>query len=195
MRYFISLIILGGAGAIFFMLIRPELDKIGALRIEQADIEQSLSELQELAKIRDTLLSQYNAINPLDLARLGRIVPSSIDSGLFIAEMEAFAHQYNIILKSITIADEKDGTQNRSERRAIERPEEQPFKKLPISLAVSGSYASFRDFLNRLEQNTRIIDIGSIRFNSAEKDFFHFQVEANAYWIGKTSDSPDDTKQ
>lgn len=185
MKYVISLILIGGAIAVFFLLTQEEIDKITILRAEETEIQQSLSELQELSRIRDQLLSQYNAINPLDLARLNHIVPSGIDSGLLIAEMEAFSQQNNLILRNISIEEEKSQT---GKKGAIERTETKSvFQKIPVSFQVSGSYGAFRDFLTRLETNTRIMDIGTVRFNvtADETDFYDFSVEANVYWIGE----------
>ena len=185
MKLISTLIIIGAAVGIFFVFGRPELDTISALREEQSEIEQSLAELQELARLRDDLLSKYNAVNPVDIERLDKIVPAAIDSGLLIAELESFAQEFNLVLKNVSITDEKTLAQTK-QRGTVARPEsaEQPFKKLPLSLSVSGTYNSFRNFLSRLEVNTRIVDIKEVNFQSAEKDFFDFQIEANTYWIG-----------
>lgn len=185
MKLIFSIFILAGAIAVFFLFARPELDKINILQAEESDIEQSLSELQELAKLRDALLSQYNAVNPLDIERLDKIVPSKIDSGLLIAELEAFSQQYNIVLNSISITDEQQQRQQQQRGGVVRDIAEQPFQKLPISLQAAGTYGSIRDFLKRLEINTRIIDIAQMRFTSGEEDFFEFQIEANTYWTGE----------
>lgn len=186
MKLIFSIFILAGAVAVFFLFARPELDKITILQAEESEIAQSLAELQELAKLRDTLLSQYNAVNPLDIERLDKIVPSKIDSGLLIAELEAFSQQYNIVLNSISISDERQQRQQQQQRGGVVRETaEQPFQKLPISLQAAGTYGSIRDFLKRLEINTRVIDITQMRFSSGEEDFFEFQIEADTYWTGE----------
>lgn len=185
MRLLSTLVIIGAAVGIFFVFGRPELDTIKILGAQQAEIEQSLAELQELAKLRDDLLSKYNAVNPLDIERLDKIVPSSIDSGLLIAELESFAQNFNLVLNSVSITDEREQARAQQRRGAVALKEaEQPFKKLPLSLQIAGTYSSLRDFLKHLETNARIIDIAEIRFVSGEKDFFEFTVEANTYWIG-----------
>ncbi|MDP2676449.1 MAG: type 4a pilus biogenesis protein PilO [bacterium] len=185
MKLILSIVILGGAVVVFLFFARPELDKISLLRAEEGEISQSLAELQELARLRDALLSQYNAVNPLDIERLDKIVPSKIDSGLLIAELESFAQQYNIVLESISITDEQQQRTQQQQRGTIVREvAEQPFEKLPLTLSIVGTYSSFRNFLTRLEMNTRVIDIAEIRFNAGDEDFYEFQIDANTYWIG-----------
>lgn len=185
MRLLSTLVIIGAAVGIFFVFGRPELDTIKILGAQQAEIEQSLAELQELAKLRDDLLSKYNAVNPLDIERLDKIVPSSIDSGLLIAELESFAQDFNLVLKSVSITDEKEQARAQQRRGAVLIKEaEQPFQKLPLSLQIGGTYSALRDFLKHLETNTRVIDIAAIRFVSGEKDFFEFMIDANTYWTG-----------
>ena len=187
MKLISSILIIAAAIGVFFFFARPELDKINAIKLEEASIEESLAELQELARLRDELLSQYNAVNPVDIARLDKIVPSSIDSGLLIAELESFAQEFNLVLKNISITDEtKALTEGKQKRGVVVREDaEQAFRKLPITLQVAGTYVAFRDFLKRLEINTRIIDITEMRFTSKDSDFFEFQVGANTYWTGE----------
>lgn len=197
MKLIFSILILGAAVGIFFVFARPELDKITVLRAQESEVQQSLAELQELAKLRDNLLSQYNAVNPIDIERLDKIVPSSVDSGLLIAELEAFAQDYNIVLNTISITDELQQQRQQQQQGSLVRQEaaEQPFQKLPITMRITGSYSSIRDFLKRLEINTRIVDISKMSFSSNEKDFFDFQINADTYWTGLISAGRDASTQ
>jgi Tfp pilus assembly protein PilO len=42
-------------------------------------------------------------------------------------------------------------------------------EELPFSLSVSGTYASFKNFLSAIYRNARMIDVDSIRFGSSQE--------------------------
>lgn len=182
MKYLFSLVILAGAAMVFLLFTQPQLDKIKELQSKQAAVESSLTELRELGMVRDTLLTQYNTLHPADLERLRSIVPSSADSGLLIAELERFSKDNEVTLANIDIMDSGASVSSGgSVRRAGEQNLETSFQTLPISFQVSGSYASFRTFLDRLEKHIRIIDVEQISFQGGEGDSYNFILKAKSY--------------
>lgn len=61
-------------------------------------------------------------------------------------------------------------------------PGRENIQVISISIEVSGSYSSLRNFLKALEKSARIIEVNNVSFNSpGEEELFNFQLKLQTY--------------
>ena len=171
-RTFITILLIFGAIFVGIFYFRPEWTAFRSLRAKAAYLEQISAELDDLTKNRDALFSTVNSLSKDDLNRLNTILPRGQDSARFLVFLGNATKENHLVLKSVDISgssapsNQKQGKiQPRPGGSALVQPQKE-VNDLPFSLAVSGSYESFKSFLKELERNVRIIDIQDISFTA-----------------------------
>lgn len=161
-RFTFGILLIFTAAGIFISGVLSSWKEISALRVEIGGLIKVNDELQEIAKIRDELTEQYNAIPPSDIAKLSSILPSGPGTAQYLRDIELLATKYGIFLKSIDfIKQERPTTQ-------IQLPQQRLFTPLGIAFSLKGSYDSLRLFLRDLEKVIRITDISEISFSAQQ---------------------------
>jgi len=179
LRFSLIILFLITAVVIFFTQTKPYYSDIKALTAERDEYQVALADSRELQTLRDQLLSQYNTIPQSDFDRLGKLLPSSIDSGNIIVMFEDRARENGILLKKIDVKESRESTSDSV--TALGTPQ-LPYKTVELSFAISGSYASVLSFLGDLEKNIRLIDVKSISFSSSLADVYEFNISAKTYF-------------
>ncbi len=181
------LLILAAIGAAIFWT-NPLWISLGEMREEKAALESAVKRFQELKKVRDDILTAYNAISPADLARLEELLPKSEHIGTLLVNVEKLSGDSGVSLKQIDIqSSTREESAYTPPREAGEGPGGAPspvrgYTTLPLSFSVNGSYNAFRSFLGAVEKNLRLIDVETISFNASEKGNYDFSLTAAAYW-------------
>ncbi len=179
LRFFLIILFLITAIVIFFTQTQPYYNDIKTLLAERDEYQVALADSRELQTLRDQLLSQYNTIPQNDFDRLGKLLPSSIDSGNIIVMLEDRAQKNGILLKKIDVNESKESTSNSTTALGAPPP---PYKTVELSFSISGPYASVLSFFGDLEKNLRLIDIKSISFSSSLTDVYEFSISAKTYF-------------
>ena len=167
-----------GIIVVYSGFVRPELSKIGEKRAllvsketlflnEQGavtQVESLLGEFQNLAEIQDTV-SLALPLTANVTGALGQIQSIAKLSGVSIA---SFA------VKPLAFA-------------ASKQPLVKRLGSLGISLAVSGSYESLRNFIRSLETNVRLTNVVSWRFSPspAGGDNLNLNLTVDIYYQGE----------
>ncbi len=179
LRFFLIILFLITAIVIFFTQTRPYYNDIKTLMAERDEYQVALADSRELQTLRDQLLSQYNAIPQSDFDRLGKLLPSSIDSGNIIVMLEDRARKNGILLKKIDVKESKESTSDSTTALGALPP---LYGTVELSFAISGPYVSVLSFFGDLEKNLRLIDIKSIGFSSSPVDVYEFNISAKTYF-------------
>ena len=164
-----------GAGGIFYL--RPAWQEFNAARQETNYLASVSGELDDLLKSRDTLLAAVNSISKEDLGKIDLALPQGQHAAEFLVMLERTTLRNGLLLKQIDLSGtfQKGASSSGSEvSKSQPKPSsvqttvesEKPFKELPITMTVSGSYESFKTFLRELEQHVRLIEVESISFNA-----------------------------
>lgn len=134
-------------------------------QLDQTNLKSAQSELQ-------AFLNKYESLS--DQAKLAaKALPSAPESAVLLASIEQLANAAGVALSSINVID--------SAPTGAEPP---AFSVIPheVSIDGSGSYFSFRDFLSRLENHLRIVDLRTIDFSVDEAFNLQFQMQVRAYY-------------
>ncbi len=169
-------IILGG-GWFFFLEPKIEILKIGLTNLKkQKEVLNSRSNrLEELKKIT----KDYEKIEEEKIKRIYSILPSEEDlPGIFV-QMEALAKESKFILRSIEIRRQKKGEEEVEREGGFLKGID--IKELRISLKLEkGSYERFKEFLDKVEKNLRILEVVFVNFDPKGASF---GVDLKTYYL------------
>ena len=170
-RTYIGALLMAVAGILFWVLAMPAYDKVNNLRSAQDERGSILDNHTAIIGNLDKLNKQYSA-NAANIQRFANIVPATKDSAELVSTMQALASQNGLTLTGIALS-------------AAQNQDTNPYNTQPIDIGLSGSYPSFRSFLNALETNLRVIDVQTIDVNpiSGNVSTLSFRVKANTYYL------------
>ncbi len=178
-RIIASIFLLAATVMVFFTWTNPILKTVKTLKTEQNNLNVSLNNLKEVRSVSDQILSEYNSISQEDLDKLNKLLPSKMKAIEFVMEVENMTKKHNLVLKNVDIQKPDD-----KKKRIIFGEKKKPFEKIPLSISVVGSYASFISFLSDMERSLSVIDVESLTFKSGKIDSYQFSIKASTYWKG-----------
>jgi Tfp pilus assembly protein PilO len=175
---FILIVLIG------FFLIWPKYQKLSTLQLEVENRETELRNTEEyfakLSQLSQELKKYENQISKIDFA-----LPSDSSSTVIslINFIQKASSQNGLILnelKSFSIILPKPQVQTSGS------PEVQPsskIKEISLNFDVSGSYFALKNFINTLETNAKIIEVGNISFSAEKEEIptFSLKIKTHSY--------------
>lgn len=177
-RFFLPIIMICGAGAIFYFFTKPLLAEISDLRLEKSRLEQGLDNARQLKAVRDELLKTAHSFPKGDIDRLSKMLPDNVDNVRLIIDMNNLARGAGMNIRSVKIKTD-EGVSSKD----VIADSGQKKGAVTLSFAVSGPYTNFQDFLSRLARSLRLVDVTSVSFGSNEKNFYDYNIEIQTYWL------------
>ncbi len=175
----VSVVIFIVAIFVYATFVAPEYERVNRLRAEAHARQQTLDEQRAVVENAKSLLVRYQSI-----PRLGEIVSSALPDNEDIAG--AFQQLYTVAAASgITIqqfsanagagivSPGKDAKALRSVGTA------------QLDLFLSGTYESFKTFMEAIERNMRIMDVVNVKVQPASRtggNIFLFNVTVKTYY-------------
>jgi Tfp pilus assembly protein PilO len=178
---------------IYFTFTQAKIDELKAIQAVNDQYTKAMTNANNLIKIRDRLLKDFNAIKPVDIGyKLNKLLPDNVDNVRLIIDVkDDIARNHGLVLKNIKTdspdSQKKDARTNQETQ--INTPEQiqQPTEKygtVTMSFSVLSSYQTFIDFLKDLESSLRLIDISKITISKSDTpNVYEFGVEIKTYWL------------
>jgi len=198
-----AVIILGILSAGYFLLLSPKIDNIKVIKQETSDIEQRrvlnenlLTKIKQLQTEYDSLIQDREG----QLSKLLKVIPDDPQLAELFVMTERLAKQRGFELQSINIADNTNKENNRNVNAEEETEVAPGLKTLVIHITLAyGSegdaegesgdleeetktpYQVFKQYLDDLETNLRLMDIQAVNFGSLDPDLegsinFNFDI-------------------
>jgi hypothetical protein len=182
MKFLTPVILIVIAVGVFFTFTSKQYDKVKTLLNVNSDYNSAIENSRELLKVRDTLLSKYNAFEPEEIERLEKLVPDNIDNVRLIIDINGITSKYGVALKNVGISTgaEKDsktptvsvGTQGKG------------YSAVLLKFSVTTTYENFLKILRDLESSLRIVDVVSVNLDSSgDPDIYKYDVLLKTYWL------------
>lgn len=142
-----SSILISTSILIFFLLILPAFDNALMLRNSIEERENILSETREVSD-RINSLSQEIELRDRDIDNLDKLLPKEKQVPELLSSIESIVSASGLILTEMNFSDVsgKEGS----------------VKKVNSTMKLTGSFASFMNFLDLLERNLRLIDVAAL---------------------------------
>ncbi len=136
--------------------------EVKALSLKNTEYNTVINKSQELTVERNNVLEKFNNISDVNITRLGKVIPDTFDSVLFINDLNNLVAQYGMKIKDFKINEPKTEVLD----TIINQPANQAYKTTVVSFKVSGTYAQFTSFLESLESSLRLMDVTNLNIQS-----------------------------
>lgn len=145
---------MGGSLALFLIVIMPSFTSIPGLYSSNKEADGKLALLKtRLGKIDSLVASQQSVRSSVVLA--DKALPSKDDVPELLNQVQSLATSSAVSLKSLQFS-------------GISKAAEGNFNKISVQAAMEGSYGNIVSMLSNFENTSRIINLGSLSFDSSK---------------------------
>lgn len=184
MKNIFSIIVIVASVVVVLTVTKPQYDEILAMKEQETELEEVLSNAKTLQRLRDGLLEKRKQLKTDDLARLEKIIPENSDNVKLILELQKIANDYDLELQ--TASSEKDESDEEGARKSNFDIQTKDYGIITLEFTVRGSYANFISFLSSLEKNIRITDVRALTIGtnvSDDNQSYEYQLVVETYWL------------
>jgi Tfp pilus assembly protein PilO len=186
------IILIGIVIAGFFTFINPTYKDILNTKTQIASYNEALNNSKSLENERDKLTKKYNSIDPINLEKLNKLLPDSVDNIRLILEIEKLALPYGMVLKDVRY-DTASGNKANDVTTGSDftATKQTSYGTWDLEFSVQGTYFNFLSFLKDLENNLRIVDVVSVDFSSGStsvtnpnlSESYKYSIKIKTYWL------------
>lgn len=172
--------------AMFFFYTKPTYDESRALQSLIGEYNQALDKAGELQRLKQSLLSRYNAFNPVDIERLHKLLPDHVDNVRLVLDLDNMASRFGLALQNVVVG--AAAAESSTAVGAI-GGSNQSYDSLTFKFATEGTYPNFVRFMEDLEKSLRIVDLISLSMSAANagapgaEPVYRFDVTVRTYWL------------
>ncbi|HEY4489182.1 MAG TPA: hypothetical protein VJA87_01735 [Candidatus Paceibacterota bacterium] len=196
-RIFPAVAILIAIG-LFFGYVNPT--RSGSIASSKAQIAsyESALEAAERFKEREAELIIAQANIPSDgLARLAGFLPDGVDNVQIILDLNTLAARSGITLSDFETSTD-EGSSSGGSQTTTQQPQgpsdingdtsfgfnsDGPIDSLEITVSATGTYASFRNFLDGIERSLRLLDVVSVSVTDSTTGVYTYDMTIRLYWL------------
>lgn len=187
----VSLVLMIGAFVIFFNLTQPIYQDIQSAKGIQASKQSFIDSKKAAIKQVQKLIQSFG--NDTELQSIQNAVqislPDNPDITGALTQISGLANlnnTSNISIQSINIAD-IPASQSQPSGSSAKKQNifDKPFSKINFTLQISGLYDDFKNYLRKIETNTRIFDVKEIDVNPQVKlgsVIYTYSLQVAAYY-------------
>ena len=181
----LSLVLVGGAIALFFFYTKPTYDSLTALQQKITQYNLALDKAAELQRLKQSLLTRYNSFNPVDIEKLHKLLPDHVDNVRLVLDLDTLASKHGLALQNVVVSAASDTDAANSE--AIIGPSLEDFGAITLHFATTGPYDRFVEFLTDLERSLRVVDIVELKMDPTQgtgsETNYRYDITLRTYWL------------
>lgn len=185
----VPVLIIIGAIALFFGYAQPTYsDSITTLRGEIRDLDTALKAARNFKDKEVELTNARSRIAPEQLERLEAFLPDSVDNVQLIVDLNSLAARSGITLSEFDIVTGQEKSANNvpaplDTAPALALGNNEPIESLELSVSATGTYASFRGFLEGVEQSLRPLDVVELSVEDSATGVYNYDMTFRLYWL------------
>lgn len=174
---FLAIVAIGYSGLAFLTLSQKQ-----AAIAEKKYYTEKLSEKEQILA---ELERRYKQIEP-DLPLIDNALPGEKDSSKLLADLDALARSANLRMTFLEPGSVGSSKQKSSTDLSLLQTVKGPLGyEIPLELRVKGSYRNFQDFIRKMENYQRLINIESVEIikqeDQAAPDYVEAIINIRAY--------------
>jgi Tfp pilus assembly protein PilO len=182
MKTLLPILLILGAGALFFWVANPMYTEVQSLLDEKSQLSSILDNTKKLRSLRDAMLKTYQGISADDLERLEKLLPNSVDNIRLVIDIDSIASQYGLSIKRIVFSDPSSAQNSSGDKTSISS-KDKDLGSLILSFTVTSNYDNFVSFISNLEDSLRLMDIKTVQFKVVNTDLNDYLVKIETYWL------------
>lgn len=175
MKLVVPTILIVIAAGLFFIFTRPLYTEVEALRAQEATYNEALSHSEELAAIRDRLISSYNNLTTTELERIKVMLPDTIDNVRLVLDVDAVAARYGLTLNGLSFGGDSMSSSEGEDAGSV--------GTLTLNFNVETRYETVKQFLDDLQNSLRILDVTAFSFSGSDDDLSSYNITLQTYWL------------
>ncbi len=175
--------------ALFFGYIKPTYSgSIVKLNQSISAKNKEIISATKYAEKQAELGKQYISVSKEGIAKLNQMIPNTNSNVQLILDLNSLASQSGFYITSFDVS--KNNSYQRRNQTAG-KPTKNTYKITKLTVSGSGSYDSFRQFINGAERSLRLIDITNISIKSNNitgmkvktSETFSYKITMDVYWL------------
>lgn len=182
-RNIYSLILVILSIGLYFTVTQGILDEAKVVSASNQEYANAIKSAEDLIKVRDQVLVDYNNLSMDDRAKLDKIVPKSIDNIRLIIDLNNVALQHGFSLKGVNVSTPDKNTSNVSVPKDGSSIKAPVLDKVSISFGLNAPYQQFISFLQDLEASLRILDINDLSVTASDNGVYDWKINLDTYWL------------
>ncbi len=179
------------SGGVFFFYTKPAYDHVKVVQSEIAQYDAVLNKAAELQRLKQGLLSKYNAFKPDDINRLRKLLPDHVDNVRLILDLDNLAGRLGIALQNVDVTSSASRTSMNQTAVVEIGTSDQKYDSLTFTFSTNATYQTFVRFLRELESSLRIVDLVSLTMDpggesvqgQSPEPTYAFKVTLRTYWL------------
>jgi hypothetical protein len=198
MKNITSIILIIVSIGIFFFYIDREYKEVKTLQDEISANDEILKVADRLRQRKEELGTKFNQISQDEKVQLEKLLPDTLDNIRLMIDIKNIAAEKGIVVRDVSIntteskaGDSKKVVSQKSkfegilEENSIKYVDTSKIGVISFSFSVSAKYEVFLDFLKKLEESLRLVDIRNIEITrgSGESVFYDYRVTFDTYWL------------
>lgn len=163
MKTVLPIILILVSVGLFTSYLQPTWEDVLLLREQDEEFNQALADVKEVENIVATIVGDYRDIPLEDLDDLDTFLPTSVDSGRLLLDVDNLADKHDVTAIAIGVVD------NSEMEMPVPEGEEAPlYRQTTLQFEVSADYENFLGFLFELEQSLQLMDITNLKISASD---------------------------
>jgi len=197
MKNITSIVLIIVSIGIFFFFTDKEYKEVQSLKAEIQKNADVLETANKLNLKKEELNAKFNQISQDEKAELEKLLPDTVDNVRLIIDINNIANQFGIVIRDINInskesdsgTSKKVASQNSNfdgvlQEGTVKYVDTSKIGVISFSFSVSAKYEVFLEFLKKLEESLRIVDIRNIEVSRGSGSvFYDYKVTMDTYWL------------
>jgi Tfp pilus assembly protein PilO len=163
----------------FFMYTNPKYQDLKAKMADYQKIIEANNKATTLRAVRQKLNDDRNRIPEVDVDKLTKMLPDSVENVGLIIDLDNIASKYGMRIRNTKIG---DISATRGGNGSV-GPDARKNGAITLSFSVTSSYDNFLIFLRDIESSVRLLDVTALTFSSAKEGRYDFNITLQTYWL------------
>lgn len=167
---------------IFFGYINPTYTgEVARLRAEIESYDNALKAAADFKDKQNELKEERAKISDSDIERLEAYLPDGVDNVQLILDLDALANRSGVKLSDFEI-DVPDGSEEGGGPAGLPLAAE-TVESITLGVSATGTYPSFRTFLEGVEKSLRPLDLVALEITDSETGVYTYNMIFAIYWL------------
>jgi len=150
-------------GGYTYLLKQTYTDLITQQQKRLTQVNKTIEDLKEQDKKLDELKTAGISFDQQEELLINSALPSSYDYASVVIQITSLAERYGFVITGLDVSEMSTDTRSRSGQAETASPLPSGVKGVEISLeAAGGSYSSWREFVNALENSAMLLDVKAV---------------------------------
>lgn len=162
-----------------YVFTMPYFSEVSSLLDQKKTYEDSLATAASIETKKNALMEEFKNISPEDKQNIDAILPSSSDYVKLLSDIDNVGKKYGITPDRVSF---KELNPSSGDSIADAAPAK-PYASGILGFSFSATYEKFNSFMSDLEKSLQIMDVRSVRINTAQNGIYEYNVEFETYWL------------